>query len=96
MKERIPVDYLGFRSRIIELFELEGTLKDHLVQLPYNELGCLKLDQMLRAWSSLTLNVFKDTTSMTFLGNLFQCLTTLIVKTNKKYPYPVSSTPPLV
>jgi len=25
---------------IIELFELKGTCKDHLVQLPYNELPC--------------------------------------------------------
>ena len=27
------------KSRIIELFELERTLKDHLVQLPCNEQG---------------------------------------------------------
>ena len=31
--------------RIIELFELEGTFKGHLVQLPYNEQGHLQLHQ---------------------------------------------------
>jgi len=33
-------------SIIIELFELEGTLKDHLVQLPCNEQRHLQLDQV--------------------------------------------------
>ena len=34
---------------IVELFELEGTLKGHLIQLPCNEQGHLQLDQVLRA-----------------------------------------------
>ena len=42
---------------VIELFELEGTFKDHLVQLPCNEKGHLQLHQVLRALTSLTLNV---------------------------------------
>lgn len=34
---------------IIESFQLEGVLKDHLVQLLYNEQGHLQLDQVF--WS---------------------------------------------
>ena len=33
------------QSRIMESFELEGTLKGHLVQLPCNEEGNLQLHQ---------------------------------------------------
>ena len=32
-------------KRIIELFELEGTFKGHLIRLPYNEQGHLQLHQ---------------------------------------------------
>lgn len=32
------------KNKIIETFELEGTAKDHLVQLPCNEQGYLQLD----------------------------------------------------
>ena len=60
--------------RTIESFELEGTFKGHLVQLPCN----LQLNQVLRAPSSPTLNISKDGTSTTSLGNLNQCLTTPI------------------
>jgi len=35
--------------RIIESFELEGTLQGHLVQLPCTEQGHLQLHQVLRA-----------------------------------------------
>ena len=66
-------------------FELEGvTLKGHLVQLPCNVQGCLQLHQVLRALSSLTLDVFRDGTSTTSLGNLCQCITTLTVKSKRK------------
>jgi len=46
--------------RIIELFELEGTFKGHLVQLPRNELYLPICSQIRvhRAQSSLTLNAF--------------------------------------
>ena len=40
----------------MELFELEGTLKGHLAQLPCNGQGHLQLDQVLGALSTLTLN----------------------------------------
>ena len=59
----------------IESFELEGTIKGHLLQLPCNEQGHLQLDQMLEAPSSLTLSVFRDGAPTTSLGNLSQCLT---------------------
>ena len=38
---------------LIEPFELEGTVKSHLVQLLYNEQGHLQLHQVLRALYSL-------------------------------------------
>jgi len=55
----------------IESFELEGTFKGHLVQLPRNEQGHLQLHQVLRAPYSLTLGVSRDGASTTCLGNLF-------------------------
>lgn len=42
-------------NSIIEPFELEGTRKGHLVQLPCNEQGYPQLYQVLRALSSLIL-----------------------------------------
>jgi len=43
---------------------------------------------LLRAPSSLVLNVSRDGTSITSLSNMFQCLTTLTVKRNNKlFPY---------
>ena len=66
--------------RIMESFELEGTLKGHLVPLFCNEQGHPQLHQELRAPSSLTLGVPKDETSTASLGNLCQCLTNLIIK----------------
>ena len=36
-------------DNVLELFELERTLKGHLVQLPCNEQGHLQLSQLLRA-----------------------------------------------
>ena len=67
-------------QRIITLFELEGTLKGHLVLLTCNEKGHIQIDQVLRALSSLTLDVSRGGASTTSLGNLCQCLTTLTVK----------------
>ena len=66
--------------RITESFELEGALKGHLVQLPCNQQGRLQLHQVLRAWSSLTLNVCRDEAPTASLGNLCQGLTSLSVK----------------
>ena len=68
------------RHRIKDSFELEGTLKGHLVQLPCNEQGYLQLGQV--AWNlvQLHLEISRDRASTTALGNLCQCLTTLIVK----------------
>ena len=58
---------------ITESFELEGTLKGHLV--PCNEQGHPQLHQVLRALSSLTLVASKDRASTTSLDSLFQHLT---------------------
>ena len=64
--------------RIIELFELEGTLKGHLVQLPCSEQEYLQFHQVLRSQFSLALNISRDEASTTSLGNLFQCFTSLL------------------
>ena len=78
-----------------EWLGLEGTLKIIESKNHLNWKGLLKVIQsntpavsrntynlirMLRAPVSLTLNVSKDKASATSLDNLFQCLTTLIVK----------------
>jgi len=49
--------------------------------LPCNAQGHLQRDQGAQSPPSLTWNVSRDTASATFLGNLFQHLTTL-TKTN--------------
>ena len=71
---------------IIELLDLEGTLKGHLVQPPCNEQGHSQVDQVLRAPSSLTLGVTRDGASTTSLSSLLRCLTTLTVKTYSLHP----------
>jgi len=68
------------QNRIIQSLELEGTLEDHLLQLPCNEQGHLQLKQVLRALVSLILSVSRDGASTTSLGNLCQCLTMFTVK----------------
>ena len=65
--------------KIIECFELEGTIKGHLVQLPCKERGHLQLHQVLRSPSSLTLGVSKGGAPTTSLCNLCQCLTRILV-----------------
>ena len=65
---------------ITEWLEMEGTLKGHLVHLPCTEQGRLQCHQVLRAPSSLTLNVSRDEASTNSLGNQLHCLTILIVK----------------
>ena len=47
-------------ERIIELFELEGTFKGHLVQLLCNEQGHPQLNQAAQSPSSLTSDVARD------------------------------------
>ena len=81
-------ELMYWNHRILKSFELEGILKDHLVQLPCTEQGHLHLQQVLSAPSSLTLNISRDRASTTSLGNLFQCLTTLIAKKTFTF-YPI-------
>ena len=50
---------VGTGNMIIDLFELEGTLKGHLAQLPCSEQGHPQLHHVLRAPSNLTLGVSK-------------------------------------
>jgi len=47
-----------------------------VIQLPCSKQGHLQLHQVLRALSSLTLNVSRDRASITSLGNVCQCLIT--------------------
>ena len=57
--------------RIIESFELEGTLKGHPVQLPCNEQGYPQLNQGAQSPSSLTLAVSRGrVTSPSLLATL--------------------------
>ena len=68
-----------FVHRITELFEKEGTLKGHLVQLSCNEQGHLQLHQVAQSSVQPDLECLQRWAS-TSLGNLFQCLTSLTVK----------------
>jgi len=52
--------FTSSRDRIIELFQLEETFKGHLVQLSCTEQRHLQHHQVLRALSSLILNVSRD------------------------------------
>ena len=53
--------------------------KEHLVPLLCTEQGHQRLDQVLRAPFSLLLNITRDEASTSFLGILFQWLTTLLL-----------------
>ena len=65
--------FASWRCRIIESYELEGTFKSHQAQLLCNKQRHLQIDQVLRAPSSLVLNVSRDGAFTTSLHNLFQC-----------------------
>jgi len=67
--------------RITESFELEGTLRGHLVQLPCNEQGHLQFHQVNQSPIQPDLECLQgwDINHPT-LGNMFQCCTTLIIK----------------
>ena len=79
-----------YTESIIELFELEGTFKGHLVQLlainrdAHSSIRCSEL-------CPPDLGVCRDGISTTSLGNLCQCITTLPVK--KLLPYVQSKSP---
>jgi len=59
---------------------LEGTFKDHLVQGPCHGQGHLPLDQVAQSPIQPGLEHSQGGASTAPLGNLFQCLTTLVVK----------------
>ena len=69
--------------RIIESYNLlswKGPLKSIQSNFPaINRNTCSQI-RLLRALFRLTLNISRDGTSTTSLDNLFQCLTTLLVK----------------
>lgn len=50
--------------RIIELLELEGTVKGHQVQLPFNEKGHLQLNQVAQSPRQPDLACVQDTCSL--------------------------------
>jgi len=52
-----PSKQKSSNHRTIELFELEGTFKGHLLQLPCSQQGHLQLHQVLRVLSRLTLTI---------------------------------------
>ncbi|KAK4818202.1 hypothetical protein QYF61_008586 [Mycteria americana] len=60
--------------------EEKRTFIVHLVQTPCKSRDIFNKIRLLRVPSNLTLNVSRDGASTTSLGNLFQCLPTLIVK----------------
>lgn len=64
--------------RITEWIGLNRTFEDPLVQSLC--CGVFHKIKLLRAPFNMTLNTSVDGTLTTFLDNLFQCLTTLIVK----------------
>ena len=69
----------GFEKRIVVSLELEGTCKDHLVQLRSVNRDIHDSIRLLRAWLNLALKVSIDGETA-YLDNLFQCLTALTVK----------------
>lgn len=55
-------------------------LKDHPVPAPHHRQGHLPQEQVAESPSNLALNTSRDWASITSLGKLFSCLTTLTVK----------------
>jgi len=80
VKSQLKSVHIPQAHGIIESFELERTLKKSSGPTACNEQGHIQLHHMLRALSSLTLNVPRGRVSTTSLGNLCQCFTTLVVK----------------
>jgi len=66
--------------RIIEQFGLERTFRGHLAQSPAVSRDIFNFIRLLRAPSSLALNVSRDGALTTSLGNLCQGFTILTVK----------------
>ena len=68
-------------NRIItESFELEGTIKGHLVQLPCNEYVNQQFHQVLKAPSSLTSGVCRDGASTRLSNYPATCAIPWLVK----------------
>ena len=67
-------------TEIIEWFVLEGILKTIQFQPPAMGRDTSHQNRLLKALSSLASNTCRDGASTASLGNLFQCLSTLIGK----------------
>jgi len=68
------------RHRIIESLELEGTFKDHLVQLPCNEQGHAQLNQVAQGLTQPGLESLQGWGINHISGQPVQGLTALTVK----------------
>ena len=65
---------------VIASFELAGTLKCHLVQLPCSAQGHLQLHQVAQSPIQPDLDRLQGWGTATSLGNLCHCFTALIIK----------------
>lgn len=73
--------YFCYRGDIVHgTVWVRRTFKDQLAQPFCSKQGCLPLDQVLRAWCSLILNVPRHENFTTPLQSLFNYFATLIVK----------------
>jgi len=69
-----------FYHRIIEWFGLEGTLKTISFQPRAMSRDTFHYTRLLKAPSNLALDTAREGADTASLGNLFQCLNTLIIK----------------